>query len=376
MTNEYFRSLDGIRGVGIIFVLGYHYLLLSDYDWSTIGFSWIWIQMFFVQSGFLITRILTASAQEDAGAYFSRFYWRRILRIFPVYFGYLLVAAITWRFLGVPEEFGRRAPTLLSFTYNLADVAREIVHGNLWFIHFWSLSVEEQFYLAWPLLVYLLGPRALRLLVVAVILLVPLFRWWFVQHLISDGMSPEMSGRLSYSFTVSQLDALATGAAIAILNLQTRVRHTGRWALGMVSLLVAAGALNYLALTRSGMELSVSSLGLSGGLVGNLQHVWSYTLVNLAFLFVILHLTSEGYRGVFTAPVLVRIGKIAYGMYVYHMAVLIAFDWLNERYLHNLALSFAMGFGATYLLADLSYRYFEQRFLAMKDRWIGRPRLA
>jgi peptidoglycan/LPS O-acetylase OafA/YrhL len=376
VTNEYFRSLDGIRGVGIIFVLGYHYLLLSDYDWSTIGFSWVWIQMFFVQSGFLITRILTDSTQEDAGAYFSRFYWRRILRIFPVYFGYLLVAAITWRFLGVPEDFGRRAPTLLSFTYNLSDVAREIVHGNLWFIHFWSLAVEEQFYLAWPLLVYLLGPRSLRLLVVAVILLVPLFRWWFVQHLISDGMSPEMSGRLSYSFTVSQLDALATGAAIAILNLQTRVRHTGRWALGMVSLLVAAGALNYLALTRSGLELSVSSLGLSGGLVGNLQHVWSYTLVNLAFLFVILHLTSEGYRGVFTAPVLVRIGKIAYGMYVYHMAVLIAFDWLNERYLHNVALSFVMGFGATYLLADLSYRYFEQRFLAMKDRWIGRPRLA
>lgn len=374
LMRDYYGSLDGVRGVGILFVLGYHYLLLNGYDWSTIGFSWIWIQMFFVQSGFLITRILLDAKGESIRKYLGQFYWRRVLRIFPVYFGYLLLATVTSVLFDVPEEFGRRAPALFSFTYNFADIARVIARANLWFIHFWSLSLEEQFYFVWPLLVFVLGIRSLRLLVVSVIILAPLFRFWFVQHLMAGGLSGEMSGRVSYSFTISQLDALAAGAAIPILNLQRHVRKTGRWVAGMACLLLVAGVLNYLALRQQGLTISVTSLGLSGGMVNNLQHVWSYSLVNLLFLFVILHLTTVRYRGIFTAPVFVRIGKIAFGMYVLHMAVLIAFNWLNAKYLHSVALSFAMGFGATFLLADLSYRHFERRFLAMKDSWIGEPR--
>jgi peptidoglycan/LPS O-acetylase OafA/YrhL len=375
-AREYYRSLDGVRGVGIVFVLGYHFLLLSDYDWSTIGFSWIWIQMFFVQSGFLITRILLDDKNESAGQFFGRFYWRRILRIFPVYFGYLLIALVASTLFNVPEDFGSRAPTLFTFTYNFADIARKIVRANLWFIHFWSLSVEEQFYLVWPLFIFLLGIRSLRVLVVAVIVLAPLFRLWFVQHLMMDGITAEMSGRVSYSFTISQLDALATGAAIPILNLAQHVRRTGRWVAGMAFLLIAAGTLNFVMLHQQGVLISFTSLGLSGGMVDNFQHVWSYSLVNLLFLFLILHLTTGRYQGIFTLPIFVRLGKIVYGMYVIHMAVLIGFDWLNERYIHNIALSFAMGFGATFLLADLSYRHFERRFLALKDSWIGKAQRA
>ena len=375
-AREYYRSLDGARGVGIVFVLGYHYLLLSGYDWSTIGFSWIWIQMFFVQSGFLITRVLLDSKDESVGPYLGRFYWRRMLRIFPVYFGYLLIATVASVLFNVPEEFSRRAPTLFTFTYNFADLQREIVLGNLWFIHFWSLSLEEQFYFVWPLLVFLLGTRPLRILVVAVILLAPPFRLWFVHHLMMDGQTAEMSGRVSYSFTISQLDALAAGAAIPILNLTRHVRRPGRWVAGMACLLIAAGMLNYFLLYQQGVHISITSLGLSAGMVDNFQHVWSYSLVNLLFLFLILHLTTAQYRGIFALPVFVRLGKIVLGMYVIHMAVLIAFDWLNVRYIHSVALSFVLGFGATFFLADLSYRHFERRFLALKDSWVGRARIA
>lgn len=371
---DYFKSLDGIRGVGIVFVLAYHYLLLSDFSWSTIGFSWIWIQMFFVQSGFLITRILLDTKEQPLGKYLGRFYWRRILRIFPIYFGYLLIPTAGSLLFGVPEEFGRRAPALFTFTFNFAGVARDIVNANLWFIHFWSLSVEEQFYVIWPLVVFVLGVRPLKVLVAGVIVLAPVFRLWFVQHLMADGLTAELSGRVSYTFTVCQLDALACGAAIPILQLQRRVRRTGRWALAMTGLVLAVGAVNLLSLRSRGVEISATSLGLSGSMVENAQHVWSYSLVNILFMFVVIHLTSDGYRGVFTTPVLVRIGKIAYGMYVLHMLVLIGFDRLNERYLHNVPLSFVAAFGATYLLADFSYRHFESRFLALKNAWIGRGR--
>lgn len=369
----YYPALDGMRGVGIVFVVVYHFLLLSDYSWSTIGFSWVWIQMFFIQSGFLITQMLLDDREAPLGRYLGRFYWRRILRIFPVYFGYLLIPTVLYLALGIPEALPERLPYLVTFTFNFADLAREIVKVNLWFIHFWSLSVEEQFYLVWPFLVFFIAPRRLRVLLIAIVIAAPLFRWWQVSHLLAAGATEELAGRMAYSNTLCQLDAFAFGAAIPLFKLTDRVQRPGRWATSALAVALAAGAANFLLLRGAGVELSWTSLGFSGGLIGNFQHVWSYTLVNLLFLFVVLRAIQPEQRGLFGHPVAVRLGKVSYGMYVVHMAVLIAFDRLNERYVGSVAAMTIVGLVASYLVAELSYRYYERRFLALKDsppRWL------
>src|SRR6187402_1197087 len=113
---KYFNSLDGVRGCTICFVILYHYLRLYGTDPSLMGFSWIFIQMFFVQSGFLITTILLKSKDQPFGIYAREFYWRRILRIFPVYFLYIGLFIILYFFFHKPEDLPLRIPYLFTFT--------------------------------------------------------------------------------------------------------------------------------------------------------------------------------------------------------------------------------------------------------------------
>ena len=366
---KYIQSLDGIRGFGIIFVLLYHFLRLNGADWSVMGFSWIWIQMFFVQSGFLITEILLESKNKPFSVYTGQFYWRRALRIFPVYFAYILLFAIVYLIFHKPADFGDRVPYLLTFTYNYTRFITDLDFNSVWFIHFWSLAVEEQFYLVWPFLIYFLSLRSLRWLVVAALVLAPVFRYWLTAYVLQSGYSPEMTGEITYAFTLSQFDAFAIGAAIPLFKLRERISKPGKYILAMVVVLLIAGGINYSFIKDTHPQFSLTSLGISVAGVENLQHVWSYSLVNFLFLFVILYLINENYKGFFNFPLFINMGKVVYGMYIYHFAVLFGFTVLNERYIHNFYISFAIAFFVSYGMAYLSYYYFEKRFLGLRDWW-------
>jgi peptidoglycan/LPS O-acetylase OafA/YrhL len=366
---RYIKSLDGIRGFGIFFVLCYHFMRLSDFNWTVLGFSWIWIQMFFVQSGYLITDILLGTKDKPFAIYAGQFYWRRMLRIFPVYFAYLLVFAVAYIVFHKPEDFGDRAPFLFTFTYNYTRLIPEIDFNSIWFIHFWSLAVEEQFYLVWPFLVYFLDEKKLRFLIVAVIITIPVFRFWFTDYILAQGFSADMAGEITYGFTLSQFDAFMIGAAIPLFKLKEKIQAPGKWALAALALVLAAGFANYWFLQQAGKDIHWSSLGISVAMIDNLQHVWSYTFINILFAFVILYLIKENYKGVFNNGILVSIGKIVYGMYIYHFAVLLAFSKIDKKIIHNFPITFAAAFVVVYAIAYLSYNYFEKRFLSLKDFW-------
>ena len=368
----YIKALDGIRGLGILFVLGYHYIRLNDFDWTMLSFSWVWIQMFFVQSGFLITSILLESRQQSFTGYLGQFYWRRALRILPIYMAYVLAAAITFAIWREPDGFDRRLPYLLTFSYNLNWLTNDPEQISVWFVHFWSLAVEEQFYLVWPLGVFLLSLRQLRWALAVIVLLAPVFRYWFVGSLIASGYSQQVAGEISYSFAISQLDAFALGAAIPIFNLHERVKRPGQWALAMAVLVLAAGAINLWLLRGDGVHLHATSLGLVVNQTSNLQHVWSYTPVNVLFMFVVLYLIAPRYDGLFTNTMLVALGKIVYGMYVVHLGILLLISRFNRDFLNSHAVAFTMGFMLTFGVAYLSYRYFEKPILSFRDYW--RPR--
>ncbi len=371
-ARPYLPALDGLRGFGIVFVVGYHFVRIADLHPTIFGFSWIWMQMFFVQSGFLITEILLATKHQTFGHYAAQFYWRRILRIFPLYFGYVLAAALCYIVLGRPYDFADRALYLVTFTNNLSWLSPELPLMSVWFGHFWSLAVEEQFYIVWSLVVFFLSAAKLRVFVIGILVLAPVFRYVFVAGLTAAGYS--IAGEISYTFTLCQLDAFAAGAAIPLFNLPDRVSRPGRWVWICGGLLVVAGLANLIALRSAGVGLSRTSLGIPFAFVDNLQHVWSYTLANALFVFAVLYLSRSDYRGILNHPFLVKTGKISYAIYVLHLLILVGVWRFNLAYIHNTYVAFVLGCVITWIAAWASYHGYEKRFLALKDVWETRRR--
>lgn len=212
-------ALDGLRGLAILLVLVFHF---SSNEWNlplsgwfkyahrAAATGWAGVDLFFVLSGFLITSILF-EAKQSAG-YFKNFYMRRVLRIFPLYYGVLFVALIA-----IP----------LVYTYRNVIYTRVVAHQFwLWvyfqnyvrpekagwagFTHFWSLAVEEQFYLVWPAVVWLLGRRTLLGVCVGMIGTALVMRC----ALVMAGVDPQSL----YYWTPCRMDALAIGAFIALAS--------------------------------------------------------------------------------------------------------------------------------------------------------------
>ena len=210
-SSGHLPALDGVRGVAILLVIA-HQLSPLDHPTSFVGkivsrgfgAGWMGVQLFFVLSGFLITGILldTQSAPNQLRSFFAR----RVLRIFPLYYATLLVGFVVLPLLGRggPALAHNRAHQVWLWTY-LSNWVVMTDAGSKAFSHFWSLAVEEQFYLLWPFVARPLaavlstsasgsqGRRCLR----------------------SGGWRAGMSSDAIYHFTITRMDALALGAAAA-----------------------------------------------------------------------------------------------------------------------------------------------------------------
>jgi peptidoglycan/LPS O-acetylase OafA/YrhL len=168
-------GLDGLRAIAFLLVFGFH----TDY----LEFGWVGVQLFFVLSGFLITSILVKMKQSlPTRDYFVKFYGRRFLRIFPLYYFYLLLMlGVTTALLYIgfrPNTmrlFQTQLPYALAYIYNFHYASS--AYSHLYFlVHFWSLSVEEQFYIFWPLIIFLIPENARKRLFLGIIFLGPLLR--------------------------------------------------------------------------------------------------------------------------------------------------------------------------------------------------------
>src|SRR3954469_10344160 len=140
MNDGYIKSLDGVRALAIILVMTFHAGITH--------FGWMGVQLFFVLSGYLITGILWKEKFRDVSLSFKfkKFWVRRSLRIFPLYFGYLVALGLTFLVLHFPSYYTLYAPYLFTYTFNYTRLLSGW-QGNPLFTHLWSLSIEEQFYL-------------------------------------------------------------------------------------------------------------------------------------------------------------------------------------------------------------------------------------
>ncbi|MGA2216294.1 MAG: acyltransferase, partial [Bryobacteraceae bacterium] len=163
-------ALDGIRGLAVLLVLQFHWAEgltrmnpVESTSYFLLRAGWLGVDLFFVLSGFLITGILSDS--KNGFHYFRNFYMRRVLRIFPAYYGFLIVAEFV-----VPGllRLAHHKPIWQTSGYGwywlyISNIGAALGHQDAeGFGHFWSLAVEEQFYFFWPLLVYFLSRRAAK----------------------------------------------------------------------------------------------------------------------------------------------------------------------------------------------------------------------
>lgn len=365
----YIKSFDGMRALSLLLIMVYHADLAH--------FTWVAVQLFFVLSGFLITGILWKDKFKPTtlGEKFKIFWVRRSLRIFPLYFGYLLVLGGIYFVFHFPSYYHTYFPYLVSYTFNYSRLV-PAWQGNPLFTHLWTLSIEEQFYLLFPLIIFLCPKRFIKALLPTVIVLAPVIRYFLGEYYKRKGLAPEVVADALYWNTLSHLDAFCLGGIIPVLSLDTRIKKPQWVFIGCVTVAFLAGLVNYF---FSGSPLSYwDDYGYNHWLIGNYQHVWHYTCINAVFaslilVFISVHSTEwfPWLRKIFESSWLVRMGKVSYGMYVFHWWVLV---YVYEHFITKenvlLKILFFIPYVLTvWLIAELSYRLYESYFIKLKDKF-------
>ncbi|MBC7401141.1 MAG: acyltransferase [Mucilaginibacter sp.] len=404
-TLNYIPGLDGIRALAAFLVISTHW----PNNMLSLKFGWIGVNMFFVLSGFLITRILVSQKPNTFKKFITDFYYKRALRIFPLYYAYLIIGFLTviiltrclpqlltdgdWRSVygSVMHDF----PYYFTYTYNLKINLRYFIHfadsSNRAFGHLWSLSLEEQFYLIFPFLVYFTSVKTLKITTIAVLIICPLLRLSGVLFAAPVVTDTYWLGELFYSNTFCQADALFTGAALALFSFKQAKPYLTFFITAAVWLFV--GMTFFFLLRKSGYFLvPFKSFGYDfpGFWFGettpywfvNIRPFYGYTLINLLAAALILPAINGTplFPGIFQAKPIAYLGKISYGIYVFHAPVLTVFivvanykfgGWYKLTSNALTEICFFLFYVAIVVgIAHLSYRYFETRILKYKNRLI------
>jgi peptidoglycan/LPS O-acetylase OafA/YrhL len=364
LNTEYFHSLDGIRGLAVLFVSVFHFGRMKT---SSLKFEigWVGLQIFFVLSGFLITKILLATKGNSLSSFFRQFYLRRALRIFPLYYGYLLLILML-SFAFNEQKDLKYAYFLFTYSYNFS-IFQEGWELSRMHVHLWSLSVEEQFYLIWPFAIYFLSVKSLKKLMLCLILIIPLLRFALEVYLTNTFASKdqELIGNMVYWFSLSNFDAFAIGGAINFLGNDLLGFNKKRWLILTMAICIVVAILNGSKLSSIGIY-DISSFGFPLHSTLNEQHLWSYTLLNFFFAALIWN-TLTAKRTPFNFKPLQGIGKISYGMYVFHFLILIVFDKLRI-FIYNDLVTLIIYLFTCIAVSYLSYYGIEKRILSFKNK--------
>jgi peptidoglycan/LPS O-acetylase OafA/YrhL len=349
---QYMPQLDSLRFFAVLAVMVAHNWhpsklpgLLGALDWAGLG-----VRLFFVLSGFLITGILlecrntTDSTARSPMFYVRQFYARRFLRIFPIYYLVILIALL------VNLEPSREVWVwLVTYTTNIYITFHGDWVGNLG--HFWTLAVEEQFYLIWPWLVLFL-PR--KWLIPALLFTIPLsaaYRLYAYIHFPFDiGAMDFKAGTL----TIACLDSLGIGALLALFWHSNISKELLQKVLSRVVL--PAGLILYticLVLYQYGIKPSVFFV--VGDFAAALIFAW---LISAA---------GRGFNGpvgkILEFPPLLYLGKITYGIYVYHnltpLLIMPVFNYFGIPFQVPGLLNFVLSGILTIGIASLSWHLLE-----------------
>jgi len=365
----YYTALDGFRAVAFLLVFFFHY--------EGLPWGWVGVDLFFVLSGFLITGILY-DGRDKANRYYN-FYLRRTMRIFPLFYAVLLALVVltplfkwNWNKLWLAwplyvGNFLRLAVDIDPGRYNFlraqASLPGVLHHLTVSVEHFWSLCVEEQFYLIWPWVVFTVRDRRKLMWICGLSLPVVLAMRFGVTYLMPEIYSVQ---KIVYYVTPLRVDALLLGGLVALW-----LRGPQPEKLFELAPRVAA---------------AVAGLGLAGVLFALVRYhrvttprwgdTWGVTVLDIfGAALVLLCLKDDNivYRCM-NIPWLRWLGRISYGLYVYHGL----FQGISQQIARQLVSHFVgpvtaiIGLTMTIVVSWLSFTYFESAFLKLKERFTRR----
>ena len=370
LSPRYIPALDGLRAVALMLVMLDHWSAIFAGPWSALpkaqrlifgiaDAGWCGVDLFFVLSGFLITGILLDTRAKPQ--FFKNFYVRRTLRIFPPYYFFLAVWLL-WR------------PSFVSPAQHAALVSHQgwyWVYLQNWHVsfagwpgggidHLWSLAIEEQFYLVWPLVVLIAGLAGTLRIALVVMALSPLVR---VAALMAIPHAPIML----YASTLTRLDPLAAGAALAAMMRTPTLRHKLHSA---APWLTALGGLALTTLVAIDREWTKFDSG---------TQIFGFAFLALLFVGVVAMLTTRdnAMTRFFAMRPLRAIGKISYTGYIVHLPVFVAVAHVlsPQSFAAKLA-CLPLGALLSFAAALISWHVLEKPLLALKNRWAPPPREA
>ena len=349
--NIHLKGVNGIRAIAAMAVVVFHIAAgLKDFGFGfsrNIDLGPFGVTIFFSLSGFLITYLLLVEKKRFDRINIKAFYVRRILRIWPLYYFYLLLAVITiyiFKTDKLPDGIFyyivlcANAPFIFQFPLSLLN-------------HYWSLGVEEQFYIFWPWIVSR-SKSLFRFLVIFIIIFV-------VIKLMLRYLDATSSYHWPYAFIhVTRFDCMAIGAVGAVLFFQKNVFFL-KICYSIIAQLAAWGSLVVLALSKFHIASVIDS--------DIIAVVTVILIVNVS--------TNPGSIVKLENLFFDFLGKISYGIYVYHpLVIFFAAKLIKEVFSDSndvIRLIFVFSFiiGATVLVAYLSYEFLEKRFLSMKPKF-------
>ena len=336
-------QLDSIRGLAVLVVL-LHNTDEGRYTGFIAHNGWMGVDLFFVLSGFLITGILLDTKNTDG--YFRNFYARRCLRIWPLYYCALLFMFVVVPFLRPSEAhriFEPRSMPWWSYFVYLQNFLVPVVTSATGLLGVtWSLAVEEQFYLVWPLVVRFCSEQRLRRVAVAIICIDPVLRFVLLQR-----------GFNVYPITFCRLDGLMWGAFLALLFRSKTFAREVYLRQAWIVFLVASP----LALITADRVLWL---------------VYSFTtLASASFVYLALTSKQKWLRALLANRFLIYSGVISYGIYLLEKIPIDAAQSLHLN--RGRAIVLPLTAAITYLLATLSWNLLEKPCLRLKRFFEAKP---
>jgi peptidoglycan/LPS O-acetylase OafA/YrhL len=366
MSKTYFQGLDGLRGLAAVSVIFGHLELMKKsfglhnvYEGGGPFFLYLAghaVTFFFVLSGFLITYLLIKEKEDQGSISIKNFYLKRVLRIWPVYYilficGFFLLPLIPPSTFKLPDAIPK-SEYWNSFFYNLILLPNFSKTSNPIAFQSWSIGVEEQFYIFWPLLVSRIRAfKKLALVMIGIIIVIYLLRASVILNSLSIVNWPFLNSINSF-FGESRFDNMAIGGLLAILYYKWPNFKLGLW-VKIVILVTTATVLIKTTAIGLGLDNIIAAMSFSG------------------LIFIVIKAKSQIFL---ENKVLKFLGKISYGLYMYHIVgiilainLIIFFnpDFTGKDTILNIFLYF-IATTITILISTVSYYLIEIKFLKFK----------
>ncbi|NVO04376.1 MAG: acyltransferase [Bacteroidetes bacterium] len=358
MENKHIAQLDGLRFYAILMIMVAHWL---QWQWTNTILTKIpfvhGVILFFVLSGFLISNILFTNKENYNIQNLSKlpllknFYIRRVLRIFPIY--YLIII-----FLFIINYDNTRSvfPWLISYTSNIYQSVNNVDIGN--FNHFWSLAVEEQFYLLWPLLILFTKSKKSLLIIILTIIIALISKsslYFFFDN-----------WRATSYITLSCMHALGLGALLSYFVTYNK-KFTAKLS---KSIWIYSSLFLYLSLQIIQVVLKANWY----------KEIFDEFIFAIFASLVVLKASNNGFTGfkkiIFENKFVCYSGKVSYGLYVFHLFIPSLVLWVvpdviifNSKFAFSKYLLFVTYYIITFVFAHFSFKYIESPINNLKNKF-------